>query len=74
MVQVVHIKMSDSLENNSETPIHYIPCKVHFDGNANVSKYFLHSTDKGGHSTDKGSKQSPILIPIFCFSQNLIIT
>lgn len=42
----VHIKRSVKWEGKAEemnSSIHYMPCKIHTDGQANVSKYFTPS-------------------------------
>ncbi|XP_054284656.1 ribonuclease H2 subunit C [Macrosteles quadrilineatus] len=46
MVRTVHLKKSEDLEE-SKTSIHYIPCKIHLDGNAGVSQYFLPVNKEG---------------------------
>ncbi|XP_046676663.1 ribonuclease H2 subunit C-like [Homalodisca vitripennis] len=45
---VVHIQNSESIQEISEKSVHYIPCKIHVDGSAKVSQYFLSSTNKDG--------------------------
>lgn len=50
MINTVHIRKSDDMKEESESKIHYIPCKINLDGNAKVSQYFIPSSVKGGKS------------------------
>lgn len=50
----VHVKRSVKLEGTTEALsncIHYMPCQIHADGQANVSKYFKPSI-KGQDGSD----------------------
>lgn len=44
----IHLRKSDDLDDKPSNSIHYIPCKIHLDGNAKVSQYFLASSKKNG--------------------------
>uniref|UniRef100_A0A1B6L5D9 Uncharacterized protein n=1 Tax=Graphocephala atropunctata TaxID=36148 RepID=A0A1B6L5D9_9HEMI len=48
MIRAVHLQKSECIEDNSKKLVHYIPCKIHLDGSAKVTQYFLSSTNKNG--------------------------
>lgn len=50
MSTIIHLSVNKINENGVKNKIHYIPCKIHKDGEAKVSKYFspLISTDENG--------------------------